>query len=95
MKLLLAVFLLIVLAMVAGTYLGFNPILLIFAILGLGLYLVARGAPALQWREGPYWGHGRGIYFDRDDNLVQGREPDTTYDVNDGAPRDDGDQSKR
>jgi len=48
-----------------------------------------------DWRDGSVWGHGHGIYFDRDDNLVQGREPDTTYDVNDGAPRDGGDQTKR
>jgi len=75
--------------LIAAPYAGFNPVLPVFTLLGLGLYGVYRGAPALQWREGPSWGHGQGIYFDRDDELVQGRESDKTYDVNDGAPRDD------
>ena len=88
MKIVIAVVLLIAAALVAGPYFGFNPILPVFAFLGLGIYGVCRGAPALTWRDGPSWGHGLGIYFDRDDNLVLGRERDTTYDVNDGASRD-------
>ena len=94
-KLFFSVMLLILAAIAAGAYFHFSPIIPIFALLGLGIYGVCRGAPALTWRDGSVWGHGHGIYFDRDDNLVQGREPDTTYDVNDGAPRDGGDRTKR
>ena len=88
MKIVFAAIVLIGVALVAAPYLGFNPMLPVFALLGLGIYGVCRGAPALQWREGPSWGHGEGVYFDRDDTLVEGRESDKTYDVNDGAPRE-------
>jgi len=94
MKIFFAAIVLIAAVLIAAPYYGFNPVLPLFALIGLGLYGVCRGAPALTWGDGPYWG-GMGIYFERDDNLVQGRKPDTTYDVNDGAPRDDGDQGKR
>ena len=94
MKIVFVAIVLIAVVLIAAPYWGFNPVLPVFALLGLGLYGVCRGAPALTWGNGPYWG-GTGIYFERDDNLVQGRKPDTTYDVNDGAPRDDGDQGKR
>ena len=95
MKPLLAVVVLIALVMAAGAYLQFNPVLLIFAILGLGIYWLSRGSPALPPVNPRPWGSsGQGIYFDRDDQLVQGREPETTYDVNAGAPRD-ADQAKR
>jgi hypothetical protein len=47
-KLLLAVVASIIAAMIAGAYFGFNPVILIFAILGLGVYMVGRiGGPAL------------------------------------------------
>jgi hypothetical protein len=85
---------LIAAVLVAAPYFNFNPILPVFVLLGLGIYGVCRRAPALTLREGPSWGYGEGIYFDRDDVLVEGREPDTTYNVNDGAPRES-DRSKR
>jgi len=94
MKIVFTVIGLIAAVLVAAPYFNFNPILPIFALLGLGIYGVYRRAPALTWREGPSWGHGEGIYFNRDDVLVEGREPDTTYNVNDGAPRES-DRSKR
>jgi hypothetical protein len=47
-KLLLAAVASIIAAMIAGAYFGFNPVILIFAILGLGVYMVGRiGGPAL------------------------------------------------
>jgi hypothetical protein len=97
MKPLLFVLLLITLVMGAGAYLQFNPVILIFAILGIGIYWLCRSAPALPPMNLHPWGSsGHGIYFDRDDQLVEGREPETTYNVNDGAPRDaGGDQAKR
>jgi hypothetical protein len=39
---------LIALALVAGAYLAFNPAIVIFVILGFGIYMVGRiGGPAL------------------------------------------------
>jgi hypothetical protein len=47
-KLLLAVILLIFTALFAGAYLGFNPAIPIFIILGFGIYMVGRiGGPPL------------------------------------------------
>jgi hypothetical protein len=89
MKIAFAAIALIGAVLVATPYAGFNRVLPVFALLGLGSYGVCRGAPALQWREGMGRGHGWGIYFSRDGELVQGRESDKTFDVNDGAPRDD------
>jgi hypothetical protein len=63
-KLLLAVVASIIAAMVAGAYFGFNPVILIFAILGLGVYMVGRiGGPALP--KGSYvpGTPGYGIYL--------------------------------
>jgi len=94
MKIVFAAIVLIAAVLIAAPLYGFNPVLPVFALLGLGIYGVCRGAPTLTWREGMSWGHGMGIYFDRDDNLVQGRDPDTPYDENDGAPRD-GEHGKR
>jgi hypothetical protein len=63
-KLLLAVVASIIAAMIAGAYFGFNPVILIFAILGLGVYMVGRiGGPALP--KGSYvpGTPGYGIYL--------------------------------
>jgi hypothetical protein len=95
MKIAFAAIALIGVTLVAAPYFDFNPILPVFALLGLGLYGVCRGAPPLVWREGPTSVHGAGIYVDRNDNLVLGRERDTVYDVNDGAGREKGDRAKR
>jgi hypothetical protein len=78
---------LIVVVLVLGPHFRLNPILPILALLGLGLYGVTRDAPVLTWRKGNFWGHGLGIYFDRDDKMVEGLESDTVYNNNDGAPR--------
>ena len=93
MKLLLGVVALIGLAMAAGAYFLFNPVLLIFAILGVGFYLLCRTETPKMPLEGEgHWGGGQGIHFDRDDVWVEGGGRRTTYDVNDGAPRrQDGD----
>jgi hypothetical protein len=76
------------LALVAGGYLGFNPALMIFAILGFGIYTVGCiGGPALpSGGKGIHWGSGHGIYFDRDDVWVSGSD---TEDVG-GSNDDDG-----
>jgi hypothetical protein len=79
LKLLLAVILAIAAAMVAGVYFGFNPVILIFGILGVGIYMVGRiGRPALP--QGTPWGSGHGIYMSRrdfvdDDTSCGGKDP--------------------
>jgi hypothetical protein len=79
-KLLLAVIVLIVAAMIAGDYFGFNPAIPIFVILGLGIYGVARiGGPALP--KGSYISpasHGvymRGRDYVQDDGSPDGEDP--------------------
>jgi hypothetical protein len=70
-KLLLAVVASIIAAMVAGAYFGFNPVILIFAILGFGVYMVGRiGGPALP--DGSYVAStpGYGIYIRGRDHVA-------------------------
>jgi hypothetical protein len=63
-KVLLAVIALIAVAMVAGVYFSFNPAILIFLILGFGLYMVTCiGGPALPADAPVMWGSGHGIYL--------------------------------
>jgi hypothetical protein len=63
MKVLVAVIALIAVAMVAGVYFHFNPVILIFLILGFGLYMVTRiGGPQLPADAPIVWGSGHGIY---------------------------------
>src|SRR5262245_30110258 len=98
MKILVIVIALIVLAMAAGAYFLINPIILIFAILGVGLSMLGRTEQPKMPLEGEsHWGGGQGIYFDRDDVWVQGSERKPTYDVNDGArrPQDEEDKGRR
>jgi len=98
MKILFAVIALIVLVMAAGAYFMINPVILIFAILAVGCYMLVRtDTPRMPLESGGHWGVGQGIHFDPDDAWVQGSERRTTYDVNDGAPRpqDDGDKGRR
>jgi hypothetical protein len=63
-KLLFAVMGLIAAALVAVAYLDFNPALLIFAILGFGIFMVGEsGRPAMPPGGKPiHWGSGYGIY---------------------------------
>ena len=69
-RLLLAVIALIALALVAGAWLGFNPAILIFAVLGFGIYMVGRiGGPPLPV-----------INPDRDDQLIREGAPEGLYD---------------
>ena len=71
MRLLISVVLLIGLALVAGAMLHFNPVILIFAILGFGIFMLGReDAPDLPPGNQTHWGSGHGIYFDRDDVWV-------------------------
>jgi hypothetical protein len=88
-KLLLAVMVLIALALVAGVYLGFNPAILIFAILGFGIYKVGDiGGPALPTGgASSHWGSGHGIYFDRDDVWVTGSDSKDAGGSDDDSPR--------
>jgi hypothetical protein len=79
LKLLVAVILAVAAAMVAGVYFSFNPAILIFGILGVGLYMVGRiGGPVMP--EHIPWGSGQGIYMSRRDY------------VDDDASRDGSDQ---
>jgi hypothetical protein len=64
MKVLLAVIALIAAAMVAGAYFHFNPVILIFLILGFGLHMVTRvGGPSLPPDAPILLGSGHGIYM--------------------------------
>lgn len=94
MKIVCAAIVLIAGVLIAAPYLGFNPVLPVFALLGLGIYGVCRGAPVMTRVGRGHW-PGSGIYYDRDDVWVEGQESDATYDVNDGAPRKQGDRAKR
>lgn len=62
MKVLMAVIVLIVAALVAGAHFDFNPAIPIFLILGFGVYMVGRiGGPALP--EGTHiWGNTYGVH---------------------------------
>jgi hypothetical protein len=64
MKVLVAVIALIAAAMVAGVYFDFNPVILIFLILGIGMYMVSRvGGPLLPADAPIMWSSGHGIYM--------------------------------
>jgi hypothetical protein len=80
LKLLFAVILMVVLALVAGAWLHFDPAWPIIAILATGIVafgfagdptaggeLASRGRPA-------HWGGGHGIYFDQDDAWAAGSD---------------------
>jgi hypothetical protein len=95
MRMAFAAVVLIAAVLIAAPYLDFNPILPLFALLGLGIYGLCRGAPALPFSKGGGFSvFGHGVYVDRNDAWVAGQEIDTTYDVNDGAPRDESDRGK-
>lgn len=75
MKLLISVVLLIALALVAGSALQFNPVIVIFVILGFGIFMVGRwDTPDLPPGNQTHWGSGQGIYFGRDDVWVSGSD---------------------
>ena len=83
-KLLLAVGVLISAALVAGVYFSFNPVILIFSILGFGLTMTTRiGGPRLP--DGSYvpWGSGHGIYI-RGRDYVQNDTDDADRDQRGG-----------
>ena len=79
-RVVLTIIVLIAAAMAAGFYFQFNPAILIFIILGFGLYMVGRiGGPVLP--KGAYipWGAGHGIYmrgrdYVQDDDLGSGED---------------------
>jgi hypothetical protein len=79
LKVLLAVIVAIAAAMVAGVYFSFNPAILIFGILGVGIYMAGRiGEPALP--DHIPWGSGHGIYMSsrdyvEDDTNCGGEDP--------------------
>jgi hypothetical protein len=81
MKLVLAVIALIAAVMVAGVYFSFNPVILIFIILGFGVYMVGRiGGPALPDDAPIVTGSGYGIYirpkdYVADDTSCGGENP--------------------
>ena len=68
MKLLLAVTLLIICALVAAAYFNFNPVIPIFVILGFGIYMVCRiGGPQLPKGTHVSFGDTYGVYLHRED----------------------------
>ncbi len=80
MKLLLAVFALVVAAIALGIHFHFNAVILIFIILGFGIFMVGRdGGPALPkgayvpWRTGGIDIHGRD--YVQDDDPQSGEDP--------------------
>jgi hypothetical protein len=81
LKLLFAVLALIVLAMIAGAYLQFDPSWPILGILAFGIFMVGRtgDVPPLPPGAKPtHWGGGHGIYFDGDDVWVSGSDEEDT-----------------
>ncbi len=75
-KLLIVVMLLIVVALIGGAYLHFDPSWSILAILGFGVFMVGRiGGPTVPPGSKPtHWGSGHGIYFDPDNVWVSGSD---------------------
>ncbi len=75
-KIFFAVLLLIAAAMAGGIYFNFNAVILIFVILGVGIFLVgriARSPDTPQLPPGTHisWGAGHGIYL-RGQDFVPG-----------------------
>jgi hypothetical protein len=67
-KLLIAVILLIIGALVAGAYFDFNPAIPIFVVLGFGIYMVGRiGGPQLPEGTHVSFGDTYGVYLHRED----------------------------
>jgi hypothetical protein len=67
-KLLIAVILLIIGALVAGAYFDFNPAIPIFLVLGFGIYMVRRiGGPQLPEGTHVSFGDTYGVYLHRED----------------------------
>jgi len=67
-KLLIAVILLIIGALVAGAYFDFNPAIPIFLVLGFGIYMVRRiGGPQLPKGTHVTFGDTYGVYLHRED----------------------------
>lgn len=84
LRLLFAVIALIAAAMIAGVYFNFNPVILIFLILGFGLYGVTRiGGPQLAGDAPIIWGGGHGIYVRAKDYT-----PDSDRDCGGEDPRE-------
>jgi hypothetical protein len=79
-KLVGAIALLIVVALVALAYLQLSPILT-FVIISVGLYLFARKGDGSLWPDSiADWTSGHGIYLGRKDQYVAGSDPDDTAD---------------
>jgi hypothetical protein len=67
-KLLIAVILLIIGALVAGAYFDFNPAIPIFVVLGFGIYMVGRiGGPQLPEGTHVSFGDTYGVHLHRED----------------------------
>jgi hypothetical protein len=79
-KLLAACIVLIVLAIAAGAYLHFSPVIPIFVIVSAGFCLWARTGGEFWPSSGVGWWFGHGIYLRRDDQFVVGSDPDDTAD---------------
>jgi hypothetical protein len=90
MRILLAVILLILCALAAGTYFDFNPTILIFVILGFGIYMVHRiGGP--QFPEGTHvsFGDTYGVYVHRADFVPPDTDSHSGGTLRDGVDPND------
>jgi len=87
-KILLTVLALIAAAIAAGAYFAFNPVIPIFVILGVGIFLVGR----IARRDGPQfppdthvsWGAGSGVYLRGQDFVPSDQGPGGGEDPHEG-----------
>ncbi|HUD89861.1 MAG TPA: hypothetical protein VMR17_25675 [Xanthobacteraceae bacterium] len=85
-RLLAACVLLIVLAIVAGTYLHFSPAIPIFVIVSVGFCLWARTGGEFWPQSLVQWRSGHGIYLRADDPWVAGSDPNDTAETDGPGP---------
>jgi hypothetical protein len=89
-KPLMAVVLLISATLIAGAYFNFNPVMLIFVILGFGMYMVGRlGGPMLPKDSYISGVSGHGVYFRARDYVPPDTDSHSGGDLRDGVDPND------
>ena len=95
-KLLLTVILLIAATLAAGAYFNFNPAILIFVILGFGVYMVGRiGGPSFPEGTHVSWGDGYGVYLRGQDFVPADEDSHSGGNYRDGVDPNDGGRALR